>query len=170
MSDIFAAPITIRIAHPQLPPGPVQGFRFFWAYYVTGFRQSAHCQPCFKGKLSPSLNSRTVRSGTAYVMNERRTFPYLYVCGVGVGPEKLLREQNFHLPLRPEPGGREVRETYNGYVITVENGRAVPIPELPDGWNGLDTPTTRCKNFRFAVAQFGWSDPTAIKASPIPGR
>jgi len=150
--------ITIHLDHPEFPPGPIQGFRFFWAYYVTGFNRAVHCQPCFKGSLSASLNSRTARSGAVYVMNERRTFPYLYLCGVGTGPDKLLYQKNFHLPLKPQRSAREVRQTYNGYIVTVENAMALPIPELADGWNGLSTRTTRCKNFRFAVAQFGWKE------------
>ncbi len=93
-------------------------------------------------------------------MDERKTFPYLYLCGVGVGPRNLLHQKNFHLALRPEPGAREVRETYNGYTITVENAIALPIPELPEGWQGLNRETTRCKNFRFGVEYFGWQ-PTA---------
>jgi hypothetical protein len=151
-------PITIQIDHSDLPSGHLQGFRFFWAYYVTGFNQPQHCQPGFKGTLSRQLNTRTARSGVLYVMDERRSFPYLYVCGVGTGAKRLLSQKNFHLPLRPEPGAREVRQTYNGYRVIVENAMAMPIPELEDGWKGLDRETTRCKNFRFAVAQFGWID------------
>ena len=82
----------------------------------------------------------------------------LYVCGVGVGPTNLLFQKNFHLPLKPEPGAREIRQTYNGYRVSVENAIAMPIPDLEPGWKGLDPETTRCKNFRFAVAQFGWTD------------
>jgi hypothetical protein len=148
--------ITVRIDHAELPPGPIQGFRFFWAYYVSGFNQSVHCQPCFKGSLSKHLNTRTARIGELYVMNERKSFRYLYICGVGVGPKSLLHKKNFHLPLEFEAGARNIQRTYNGYTITVENGRPLPIPELEAGWNGLDLETTRCKNFRFAVAQFGW--------------
>uniref|UniRef100_Q01RW4 Uncharacterized protein n=1 Tax=Solibacter usitatus (strain Ellin6076) TaxID=234267 RepID=Q01RW4_SOLUE len=150
--------ITIQIDHPDLPPGPIQGFRFFWAYYVTGFNQPKHCQPGFKGTLSRQLNTYTARSGALYVMDERKLVPYLYVCGVGCGAKTLLFQKNFHLPLKPEHGAREVRKTYNGYRVTVENAAAMPIPELEDGWKGLDRETTRCKNFRFAVAQFGWTD------------
>jgi hypothetical protein len=152
--------ITLEITHPTLAPGPLQGFNFFWAFYVKGFRPEVHCQPCFRGSVSPQFNSRTARSGQIYVMDERRAFPFLYLCGVGVGPKNLLHQKNFHLALRPEPGAREVRETYNGYTITVENAVALPIPELPEGWNGLNRETTRCKNFRFGVEYFGWN-PTA---------
>jgi hypothetical protein len=93
-------------------------------------------------------------------MNERRSFKYLYICGVGLGPKVLLHEKNFHLPVELQPGAREVRRTYNGYKVTVENGVAIPIPDLEVGWKGLDLETTRCKNFRFAVGRFGWTEPT----------
>src|SRR5947208_2370873 len=104
-------PITIQIHHPDLAPGPVRGFRFFWAYYVTGYDQSLHCQPCFKGTLSTQLNTRTARSGVTYVMNERRSFPYLYVCGVGVGPKTVTAREK--LPLASKARGRGARNTPN---------------------------------------------------------
>lgn len=150
--------ITICFDHPEYKSGPIHGFTFFWAYYVNGFNQSAHCQACFRGSLSGQLNTQTVDSAKVYVMDERESFRYLYVCGVGSGPKHLLHEKNFHLPLEHHPGARETHRTYNGYTIIVENGVALPIPELAAGWKGLDLETTRCKNFRFAVGQFGWVD------------
>ena len=89
-------------------------------------------------------------------MNERKSFRYLYICGVGLGPKSLLHQKNFTFPcaLRGREGSSH---TYNGYTITVENAVALPIPELEPGWQGLDLETTRCKNFRFGVAYFGWS-------------
>jgi hypothetical protein len=154
-------PITIRIEKPENSEselGPIQGFKFFWAYYVNGFDQTVHCQPCFKGSLSKQFNTRTVQTGRQYIMNERKAFRYLYICGVGLGPKNRLRERNFHLALEGRAGTHEIRQTYNGYKIIVENGVALPIPDLEAGWNGLDLETTRCKNFRFAVAHFGWTD------------
>jgi len=156
------AHITIQIEHPEIAPSPIRGFKFFWAYYVNGFNQNFHCQPCFRGTLSQQLNTRTARSGVVHVMNERRSFRYLYLCGVGVGAKHLLYQKNFHLALQREVGGREVRQTYNGYKITVEGGIALPIPELDPGWKGLNLETTRCKNFRFAVAHFGWQDQSQV--------
>lgn len=150
--------ITIRIDHPTCEPGNIRGFRFFWAFYVNGFNQAVHCQPCFRGSLSPQFNTRTVRSGQLYTMNERKSFPYLYICGVGTGRDDLLYQKNFHLPVRYKEGGREVRQTYNDYTITVENAEALPIPKLELGWKGLPKKTTNCKNFQFCVEYFGWRD------------
>ncbi len=158
--------IEIRIDHASWNPGAIQGFRYFWAFYVNGFDPSTHCQPCFRGSLSRQLNTRTAESGRLYVMNERKTFRYLYICGVGVGPKKLLREKNFHLPLRLETGAREVVYTYNGYTVSVDNAVALPIPELAPGWQGLDLETARCKNFRFGVEYFGWQ----TNHRDVPGR
>ncbi len=77
--------ITIRIDHPSGEPGPIEGFRFFWAYYVNGFDQTLHCQACFKGSPSQQINTVTARTGQLYIMNERKAFKYLYICGVGAG-------------------------------------------------------------------------------------
>lgn len=40
----------------------------------------------------------------------------------------------------------------------VENARELPIPALPESWEGRDRETTRCKNFQFGVAYFGYSE------------
>jgi hypothetical protein len=105
---------------------------------------------------SYKLHSLSARSGMKYLMDEYRTAPYLYVCGVGIGPRNLLHEKNFHLALQPQEGRNETRTTYNGYVIEAAGAEALPIPELPDGWNALPKEHTHCKNFRFAVAHFGY--------------
>ena len=151
--------ITIRIDHATREPENIQGFRFFGAFYVTGFNQAVHCQPCFKGAVSRQLSTRTARSGQLYTMNERKSFPYLYICGVGTGPDDQLFKKNFHLPVRYQEGGREVRRTYNDYTISVENAVALLIPKLELGWKGLPKKTTNCKNFQFCVEYFGWHDP-----------
>ena len=80
---------------------------------------------------------------------------FLYVCGVGSGPQNQLRDKNFHLPLRYEEGARVVRQTYNGYRIIAYNAAEISIPALEPGWGGRDLETTRCKNFQFGVAYFG---------------
>ena len=141
--------ITLRLDRAGKEPGLIEGFQFFWAFYVTGFDQRSHCQPCFKGTLSPQVNSRTVRSGQLYRMDERRAFRYLYVCGVGTGPKNELHRKNFHLGLRLEPGAGELKKaTYNGYELTVNNAVEMPIPEAaPDA-------VQRCKNFLFGMAYF----------------
>ena len=82
-------------------------------------------------------------------------YKYLYICGVGTGPKQQLCQQNFHLPVEYAEASIIERTTYNGYVVRLENARELPIPGLPEGWQGRDLETTRCKNFQFAVAYFG---------------
>jgi hypothetical protein len=152
-----ARAITRTVSHPSAPAGPIAGFRFLWAFYVKGLRADRHCQPCFRGRRVAEFCTPTARSGESVTFDRMDRYPYLYICGVGNGPRAELHRKNLHMPLRLAPGRREVVETYNGYLFTVENAELLPIPELPAGWNGRDLETTRCKNFRFGVAYFGES-------------
>ena len=87
-------------------------------------------------------------------------YPYVYVCGVEIGPDKDRWEQNLHMPLVHAPGQNVKRWTYNGYVFSAKDAQEVVIPPLPEEWNGRDRKTVRCKNFQFAVAQFGYRTST----------
>jgi hypothetical protein len=151
--------IVLEVSHPDRAPGKIEGFRFVWAFQVNGFRPARHCQPCFKGRRVPSFCTPTARSGTPVGVAMNGRYTYVYVCGVGVGPKSELREQNLHLPLRYEEGEIATITTYNGYLVTARNAIALPIPPLPLGWKGLGDEMTRCKNFQFCVASFGY--PTA---------
>jgi hypothetical protein len=148
-------PITLEVSHPRFAVGPIEGFRFLWAYYVNGFRPERHCQPCFKGRRVVEFCTGSASSGTPVRLDRMDRYPYVYVCGVAVGPQSTLRFNNFHFPLAFREGAVVEAETYNGYVFRVHNAVAVPIPPLPSGWHGLPDEHTRCKNFQFAVAAFG---------------
>jgi hypothetical protein len=126
-----------------------------WAFHVNGFRPDRHCQPCFRGKRSPEFCTGRAESGRVYEFRSSDWYPYLYVCGVGSGPKDTLAGKNLHLPLRFAEGAELNAATYNGYEVSIRNAELLPIPPLPDGWNGRDRETTRCKNFQFAVAYFG---------------
>jgi hypothetical protein len=148
--------IALELTHPEFEPGKIRGFRFFWAFYVSGFRSDVHCQQCFKGDLVKHFCTPTARSGQKVVFDQMDRYPYVYVCGVGSGPKTELAGQNFHWALRYEADSLIEAHTYNGYRATALNAVALPIPELPLGWNGRDRETTRCKNFRFGVEYFGY--------------
>ena len=148
--------ISLALSHPEFAPGAIQGFRFFWAFYVNGFRSDRHCQPCFKGKRITEFSTPTARSGHEVVFDLMDRYRYVYVCGVGCGPKMKLAARNFHWALQYEESSLIKASTYNGYIVTARNAVALPIRELPDGWNGRDRETTRCKNFRFAVEYFGY--------------
>lgn len=147
--------ITLRIDHPELGPGPVDGFRYLWAFRVSGFRSDRHCQPCFRGSLAKDFATGTVQSGRGIHVTLAPQHRYLYVCGVGSGPKSELHRKNLHLPLRYEEGSIVRKTTYNGYVVTAQNAVELPIPGLEPGWNGRDLETTRCKNFQFGMAYLG---------------
>lgn len=147
--------ITVTIASAVQPEGPIQGFRFFWAFYVNGFRHERHCQPCFKGKLDAQMYTGNVQCGQTYRLSRMDRYPNVNICGVGAGPKDSRRGKNLHLPIRYEPGETVRTETYNGYVIRAENAVRMEIPPLPEGWQGRSFQTTSCKNFQFGVAYFG---------------
>ena len=148
--------ITLEVTHPQFEPGVIRGFRFFWAFYVDGFRSDRHCQACFKGQRVGDFSTATARSGQPVVFDLMDRYKYVYVCGVGCGPKPKLGTQNFHWALQYQEKSVIEKPTYNGYRVAAHNAIALPIPELPEGWNGRDRETTRCKNFQFAVEHFGY--------------
>jgi hypothetical protein len=147
--------ITLEVTHPSAPSGRVDGFRHLWAFYVKGFDPSTHCQDCFRGSRVEGFSASTEVSGETIRFDRIERYPYLYICGVGSGPKTELWQRNLHFPLRHAPGKVATRETYNGYVFTARDAEEVVIPDLPEGWNGRDRETTRCKNFRFGVEYFG---------------
>jgi hypothetical protein len=148
--------INFEINHPTLEPGIIKGFRYFWAYYVSGFRSEHHCQACLKGERVPDFCTSTARSGKPVVFDLLDDYTYVYVCGVGSGPKTELASQNFHWALRYKENSSIEEPTYNGYIVTARNAMKLPIPKLPDGWNRRTRTTTRCKNFQFGVEYFGY--------------
>src|SRR3954470_23061732 len=147
--------IDLTVSHPQIPAGPIEGFRFLWAFYVSGYKPEFHCQRCLVGRRVDEFSTRTASSGTTTVLDRLDRCPYVYVCGVGAGAKAELRRRNLHLPLRYREGGIVEKPTYNGYIFRAENAEELPIPALPDDWMGLEREHARCKNFQFAVAYLG---------------
>jgi hypothetical protein len=86
-------------------------------------------------------------------------YPFLYLCGVAAGRVTWRRERNLHLPLVHAPGSVVDVTTYNGYRFRIEHARQVPVPALPEGWEGRPDVQVRCRNYQFAVAYFGASEP-----------
>lgn len=120
--------IVLRLTHPTLPPGRVEGFSF---------------------------HSRNAASGIDIVFDRLDVSPVVYIYGVAKGPEDQRRHRNLHLPVRDTPGAIASATTYNGYSIELRNATILEVPAVPDGWRGLPLRHTRCKNFRFGLAHFG---------------
>jgi integrase len=87
----------------------------------------------------------------------------LYFCGVSDWSKGGGYAQNFHAPLVYAPGEEVVLPMFGGQVFRAADARLSPIPELPDGWQGLPRAFTTCRNFRFAVSVFGWRGPTDLR-------
>ena len=152
--------IHLAVTHPTISPGKIEGFRFMWAFYIEGYRPEKHCQPGLIGKVVDDFKTSTAVSGKTIALDKMDAYPYVYVCGVGVGPKKALGGKNLHLPLRYKEGAVATKTTYNGYVFTATNAEELPIPGLPEGFLGItNREHLRCKNFRFAVSVFGPAQP-----------
>ena len=148
--------ITLEVTHADRKSDLIKGFTFMWAYYVNGFDAKARCQSCFKGKLVDAFKTSTASTDHAVVLDKIDNYKYVYVCGVAAGPARERDRKNFHFPLAYQENASAVKATYNGYIVTAHNAVELPIPPLPDGWNGRDLETTRCKNFQFAVEYLGY--------------
>jgi hypothetical protein len=150
----MAKSIRLTVSHPAIPSGRIEGFKLMWAFYVSGYRPEFHCQKCFLGQRVDEFSTRTAVSGNTIVLDRLDKYPYVYVCGVATGPISELGYKNLHLPLRFKEGSVALKSTYNGYVFRAENAEELPIPALPDDWQGLEREHARCKNFQFAVRYF----------------
>jgi hypothetical protein len=148
--------ITLEVSHPAIEGGTkIEGFRFMWAYYVSGYDPALHCQPCFRGKRVDAFCTPTAQVGRIH-LNRVDRYPYVYVCGVASGRKEERRFKNLHFPLKYSEGAVAEAITYNGYTFRADNAMLLPIPELPAGWEGKSQEHVRCKNFQFAVAYFGY--------------
>ena len=156
MKTVRTAPVTITVSSVDNRSTTLAGFLHLWAMYVRGFNYRQHCQKSFRGRLSQFVRTTETALYTPFTFNEVVHFDSLYLCGVAGGPVSARKLNNLHLALEPSQGATFVHETYNGYLIHVGNAVKLPIPELPDGWNGLPQAYTRCCNFRFCVYRFGY--------------
>ena len=151
--------IHLELTHPELPPGDVEGYRFLWARYVRGFDARRHCQPCLVGPTASGFGVGTAHRVGRFDFELDRRYPYdfLYVCGLASGPKEERGAKNLHFPLRHEPGATARIATFNGYELVAHDAVEVTIPERQaKGWSGLDEETLGCKNFRFAMGQYGY--------------
>ena len=162
-SDVKA--IVFEVSHPVMPVGPITGFRFLWAMYVTGYDPAQHCQPGLKGRRVDNFSASNARSGIRITCDRMDRYPYLYICGVSSGSVRDRESRNLHVPLRYEAGAKLQVTTYNGYRLQIENAVALPVPPLPDDFAGLPKEHARCRTFQFAVHAFGHKlQPATIEA------
>lgn len=137
---------------------------FWWCKAVTGFNQQHHCAACLRGpflklggRWAPPMNR-----ATPYVMPPRAVC--LYFCGVSTGGWI----HNFHAPLTPEPGAQVILPMFGSQVFVADGAKLLEIPPLPEGFGGLPKSFWSCRNFQFAVSQFGYRDPRRPLFVPDP--
>lgn len=141
----------------ELLDGPLLGFRHFWGQYVSGFDHSQHCLKCLIGerdhRFHPAMmpGVLTVPDPLAY----QSEYDFFYVCGVAA---PWSHRDNFHAALRPvdDHDAALTLPTWRGQTIKLHGFELIPIPPLRNGWNGLGREFTTCRNFQFAVSQYGY--------------
>jgi hypothetical protein len=127
------------------------GGRFvqLWGIYVSGFKPDRHCMYCLKGRKESRLH-KTMGDDDLELATDA---PYFYLFAMGRVPK---HETNVHLAVRPQPGAIASVGSMYGATFTIHDAYALRVDRLPDGWLGLGTDFTRCRNFQFGVQQFGY--------------
>jgi hypothetical protein len=156
--------IVFNVTNLRGDEGPITGFRYIWAFYVKGYNPAKHCQPGLIGHRVNDFCTGRAMSGRSVTCDQMDRYPYLYVCGVAAGSKSGRKEKNLHLPLRYAAGAVVEATTHSGFHFRIENAEKVDVPALPEGWEGKPREHTRCKNFQFAVACFGY--PPRVASSP----
>ncbi|MEZ2347019.1 hypothetical protein [Terriglobus sp. RCC_193] len=126
-----------------------QTFVQLWGVYVSGFKPDKHCIYCLKGKKELQLH-REMQDGNYTLKTDS---PYFYLFAMGRVPK---HETNVHLAVRPQAGSVASIGSVYGVTFTIRDAFALRVDRLPDGWMGLGTDYTRCRNFQFGVQQFGY--------------
>jgi hypothetical protein len=67
--------INLTVSHPRIPAGPIEGFRFMWAFYVRGYKPEFHCQRCFIGRRVDEFCTPTASSGMTTVLDRFERYP-----------------------------------------------------------------------------------------------
>lgn len=126
-----------------------QTFVQLWGMYVSGFKPDKHCIYCLKGKKESQIH-REMQDGDYALKTDS---PYFYLFAMGRVPK---HETNVHLAVRPQAGSVASIGSVYGVTFTIRDAYALRVDRLPDGWMGLGTEYTRCRNFQFGVQQFGY--------------
>ena len=136
---------------------PVSEFRYLWGKHVIGFEPACHCAACLLGAFDPAVKPG-LQPGRVDLLDEAADA--FYLCGVAWNYQLA---SNLHLVVEREAGAVAEVRSAAGVLFRVHGARALPIPALPPGWNGLDRLFTRCRNFQWAVSRYGY-EPRGARA------
>ena len=148
----------IQIGHNFDPAG----FMWLWAKYVTGFNEAHHCTHAIRGHYSKNFNKHnpSLLASPPVMFDERPpgSFDAIYICGVSkVGyRHKQNYPHNVHAAIVPKPSVQD-HWTFEGWQMTVWNGRLLPIPSvaaLPVRLQRLPPDYTQCRIFRWAAMYY----------------
>lgn len=138
-------------------------FMWLWAKYVTDFNETYHCTNAIRGRYSKkfSKNSATFSETGRVVFDEQApdTYDAIYICGVA--KDGYVRKQNYlhnvHAAILPSVGVCE-DWSFEGWNMTVHNGRFLSIPATPDHlparYRKLPDAYTSCRIFRWAACWY----------------
>jgi hypothetical protein len=129
---------------------PVSEFRYLWGRHVTGFDPACHCAACLLGRADPAVKPG-LQPGRVDLLDVPADA--FYLCGVAWN-HRLT--SNMHLVVEQAPGEIAEVTSASGVRFRLHGARALPIPALPPGWNGLPRLFTRCRNFQWAVSRYGY--------------
>jgi hypothetical protein len=135
------------------------GFDFLWAKHVSGINPTQHCFACLVGP-----KERMIKRGMVDgIYPIHMLAPFFYICGVAPfsaphrSPERAASlGRNFHFAIQYQSGAQAIADTFNGIRFVAHDAVRIPITPLPLGWKGLGVEFTTCRNFQFAVEQFGY--------------
>ena len=142
-------------------------FAHLFGRYVYGIRPENHCNLCLVATQANAIKP-TMRDSDDIELKDE----LFYLCGVGNKSKSLplelqLRQTNVHLAVRPRKGSVTSIGSVYGVTFTIEDGQAIPIQSLPDGFEGLPTAHSRCKNFQFAYQMFNVTEHPKSYTQPV---
>lgn len=127
----------------------VTGFKYFWMKYVNGFDASVHCARCLLGHYSQKVGLQ-MPVNTEITIDEFDDYKCIYLCGV------IGYVNNLHVAFVSSDNEEDIitAETYLGDKVIITGAKRLPIPPLPNGYNGLPLAYTSCRNYQFGVSFF----------------
>ena len=132
-------------------------FKHLWGRYILGFKPQKHCLKCFKSKIASEITPQ-MKDGSYDLKDDLGDF--FYLCGVGqpdskrAGRDLNRKFTNVHLAVRPRKNSVASVGSVYGVTFTIKDAQAIPIKPIPDGFQNLPEPHTRCKNFQFGYQEY----------------
>ena len=145
----------------------VEGWRYLWLKYVTGFKPEQHCAAGLVGPYSPKVRLH-MRTGVVIPLKPPvldQGFSHLYLCGVAYRGGWAA---NLHLAAEPAKGETAEITASTGTTFRISNARAVEIPGLERGFNSMPAKFTTCRCWQFGVQHYGLSSRLEASAEPAP--